>query len=110
VQLHHLVFEFIGKASSWSFSHFGRSPLFIVLILPAHNFIVQFIVTYPLVGTRPPTVDEYEKYELHHRKSLATKPGQVSGRSNITDFEEVVALDTRNFEEWNIGLNIKILM
>lgn len=46
-----------------------------------------------LVGTRPPTVDEWDKYELHHRARLATKPGltgmwQVSGRSNITDFLE----------------------
>ena len=45
-----------------------------------------------LVGTRPPTVDEWDKYELHHRARLATKPGltgmwQVSGRSNITDLE-----------------------
>lgn len=51
-----------------------------------------------LAGTRPPTVDEWDKYELHHRARLATKPGltgmwQVSGRSNITDFEEVVKLD-----------------
>ena len=43
-----------------------------------------------LVGTRPPTVDEWDKYELHHRARLATKPGltgmwQVSGRSNIND-------------------------
>lgn len=48
-----------------------------------------------LVGTRPPTLDEWEKYELHHRARLAVKPGitgmwQVSGRSDITDFEEVV--------------------
>lgn len=47
-----------------------------------------------LVGTRPPTVDEWDKYELHHRARLATKPGltgmwQVSGRSNITDLEEI---------------------
>ena len=46
-----------------------------------------------LVGTRPPTVDEWDKYELHHRARLATKPGltgmwQVSGRSNITDFKD----------------------
>ena len=45
-----------------------------------------------LVGTRPPTVDEWDKYELHHRARLATKPGltgmwQVSGRSNITDLD-----------------------
>ena len=49
-----------------------------------------------LVGTRPPTVDEYEQYELVHRKRLAVKPGitgmwQVSGRSRITDFDKVVA-------------------
>lgn len=48
-----------------------------------------------LVGTRPPTEDEWVRYELHHRSRLAIKPGitgmwQVSGRSNITDFEKVV--------------------
>ena len=67
-----------------------------------------------LVGTRPPTMDEWEKYELHHRKRLAIKPGltgmwQVSGRSEITDFEEVVELDTKYIEQWSIGLDIKIL-
>ena len=60
-----------------------------------------------LVGTRPPTVDEWDKYELHHRARLATKPGltgmwQVSGRSNITDFEEVVKLDKQYISEWTI--------
>lgn len=68
-----------------------------------------------LVGTRPPTVDEWEKYEFHHRARLATKPGitgmwQVSGRSNITDFEEVVRLDMKYINEWNFGLDIKILL
>lgn len=68
-----------------------------------------------LVGTRPPTVDEWEKYELHHRARLATKPGitgmwQVSGRSNITDFEEVVKLDMKYINEWDFGLDIKILL
>lgn len=28
-----------------------------------------------LVGTRPPTVDEWEQYELHHRSRMSTKPG-----------------------------------
>ena len=68
-----------------------------------------------LVGTRPPTVDEWEKYDLHHRARLATKPGitgmwQVSGRSNITDFEDVVKLDKKYIAEWNFGLDIKILL
>lgn len=50
-----------------------------------------------LVGTRPPTVDEWDKYELHHRARLATKPGltgmwQVSGRSNITDLTEDIRI------------------
>ncbi|MCD7739592.1 MAG: sugar transferase, partial [Lachnospiraceae bacterium] len=67
-----------------------------------------------LVGTRPPTLDEWEKYDLHHRARMATKPGitgmwQVSGRSNITDFEEVVRLDTDYIRSWSIGLDIKIL-
>lgn len=68
-----------------------------------------------LVGTRPPTVDEWEKYNLHHRARLATKPGvtgmwQVNGRSNITDFEEVVKLDTQYITEWNMGLDFRILL
>ncbi len=68
-----------------------------------------------LVGTRPPTVDEWEKYELHHRARLAIRPGltgmwQVSGRSNITDFEEVVKLDTKYINEWSMGLDLRILV
>lgn len=67
-----------------------------------------------LVGTRPPTLDEWGN-KLHHRVRLAIKPGitgmwQVSGRSNITDFEEVVELDKKYISEWSIGLDIKILL
>ena len=67
-----------------------------------------------LVGTRPPTPDEWEKYEFHHRARLACKPGitgmwQVSGRSEITDFEEVVRLDTDYINNWSIGMDLKIL-
>ena len=63
------------------------------------------------LGTRPPTVDEYEQYELGHRKRLAMKPGltgmwQVSGRSDITDFDEVVALDAKYIEQWNITMDM----
>lgn len=68
-----------------------------------------------LVGTRPPTVDEWNQYDYHHRVRMAIKPGltgmwQVSGRSNITDFEEVVRLDREYIENWNIGLDVKILL
>ena len=68
-----------------------------------------------LVGTRPPTVDEWERYELHHRARLAIKPGitgmwQVQGRSKITDFEEITRLDTEYIENWDIGLDIRILL
>ncbi len=68
-----------------------------------------------LVGTRPPTEDEWEKYKYHHRARLATKPGltglwQVSGRSTITDFEEVVKLDTEYINNWSLGLDCRILL
>lgn len=67
-----------------------------------------------LVGTRPPTVEEFEQYQLHHRARLGIKPGitgmwQVSGRSDIRDFEEVVALDTHYISQWSIGMDFKIL-
>lgn len=67
-----------------------------------------------LVGTRPPTVDEWEQYEHHHRGRMAIKPGltgmwQVSGRSDITDFEEVVRLDVEYIQKWNLALDVKIL-
>ena len=68
-----------------------------------------------LVGTRPPTLDEWEKYEPHHRARMAFRPGltglwQVSGRSNITDFEEVVKLDTEYINDWDLGLDFKIIL
>ena len=68
-----------------------------------------------LVGTRPPLISEFEAYQQHHRARMSVKPGitgmwQVSGRSEITDFEEVVRLDTKYINEWSIGLDIKILL
>ncbi len=68
-----------------------------------------------LVGTRPPLLSETALYEPHHKVRLAIKPGitgmwQVSGRSNIKDFEEVVKLDREYIESWNIGLDFKILL
>lgn len=35
-----------------------------------------------LVGTRPPTVDEWEQYELHHRSRMSTKPGITGIRAS----------------------------
>lgn len=68
-----------------------------------------------LVGTRPPTLEEVDRYSAHHYARLATKPGitglwQVSGRSNIIDFEEVVKLDTKYIREWTIGRDLRILV
>ncbi len=68
-----------------------------------------------IIGTRPPLISETNLYELHHRARLAIKPGitglwQVSGRSDITDFEEVVKLDKEYIENWNIEMDIKILL
>lgn len=67
-----------------------------------------------LVGTRPPTVDEFKQYEAHQKRRLSAKPGitglwQVSGRNNIKDFEDVVKLDVQYIDNWSIGLDIKIL-
>lgn len=68
-----------------------------------------------IVGTRPPLISETELYDLHHFARLSIKPGitglwQVSGRSDITDFEEVVRLDTEYINNWNVGMDIKILL
>lgn len=67
-----------------------------------------------LVGTRPPTKNEYEQYDLHHKIRLSAKPGltgmwQTSGRSEITDFEEVVRLDRYYIENWSLWLDIKLI-
>ena len=68
-----------------------------------------------LVGTRPPTKNEYEQYDIHHKIRLSAKPGltgmwQTSGRSEITDFEEVVRLDTEYIENWSLWLDIKLIL
>lgn len=68
-----------------------------------------------LVGTRPPTVDEFKEYEAPHKRRLSMKPGltgmwQVSGRSNIEDFEEVVKLDCYYIDNWSLQLDAKILL
>lgn len=95
-------------------------------IIPIGHFIRKFSIDelpqffnvlkgeMSLVGTRPPTVDEFVQYSLHHRGRLSSKPGitglwQVSGRSDITDFEDVVELDTTYIANWSISEDIRIL-
>lgn len=68
-----------------------------------------------LVGTRPPTLDEVEKYEPQHLKRISAKPGitglwQVSGRNVITDFNEIVKLDCKYLDDWRFFDDIKILL
>ena len=67
-----------------------------------------------LVGTRPPTVDEYNQYDSHHKRRLSMKPGitglwQVSGRSKIQNFEDVVSLDVQYIDHWSLWGDIKLL-
>lgn len=68
-----------------------------------------------LVGTRPPTIDEFEKYSVYYRRRLSITPGltgmwQVSGRSDIDDFDEVVKLDIEYIENWTLLLDFKIML
>ena len=67
-----------------------------------------------LVGTRPPTEAEFEQYNSHYRRRISMTPGltglwQISGRSEIVDFDEVVRLDLEYIDNWTLGLDIKIL-
>lgn len=78
------------------------------------QFLNVFKGDMSLVGTRPPTLGEVEEYKLYHRRRLSIKPGltgmwQVSGRNEITDFEDIYALDISYIDNWSIALDIKIL-
>lgn len=68
-----------------------------------------------LVGTRPPTIDEYEQYNAYYRRRLSVTPGltgmwQVSGRSDIKDFNEVVKLDLLYIDNWSLRQDILIIL
>lgn len=67
-----------------------------------------------LVGTRPPTEDEFSKYTPYYRRRLCMTPGltglwQVSGRSNVDNFDDVVKYDLHYIDYWSLSLDIKIL-
>jgi exopolysaccharide biosynthesis polyprenyl glycosylphosphotransferase len=68
-----------------------------------------------LVGPRPFFESDMDDYEAHHYRRLGAKPGltglwQVSGRSSVIDFEEVVRLDRQYIEQWSIWLDLSILL
>lgn len=68
-----------------------------------------------LVGTRPPTVEEVQKYKVEQKRRLSVTPGmtglwQTSGRSEIYDFDEIVKLDLEYIDKWSIGLDVKLLV
>lgn len=67
-----------------------------------------------LVGTRPPTVDEYRQYSYYQKRRISFRPGitglwQISGRSDIKDFDEVVKLDLEYIDNWSLLLDFKII-
>ncbi len=68
-----------------------------------------------MIGTRPPTAEEFEQYNLHYRRRLSITPGltgmwQVSGRSDIKDFDKVVELDLEYIDNWSLTLDMKIFI
>ena len=68
-----------------------------------------------LVGTRPPTEDEFNEYNQYYRRRISMTPGltglwQVSGRSDIEDFDEVVQLDLRYIDHWSLTLDVRIIL
>jgi lipopolysaccharide/colanic/teichoic acid biosynthesis glycosyltransferase len=68
-----------------------------------------------LVGPRPPLPEEVAEYQVHHYARFDVKPGltgpwQVSGRNLITDFEQVILLETRYIKEWSVWLDFAILL
>ena len=68
-----------------------------------------------LVGTRPPTEDEFEQYSMYYRRRLSIRPGltgmwQVNGRSEVTNFDDVVKYDLEYIDNWSLGLDIKLIL
>lgn len=79
------------------------------------QFLNVFMGDMSLVGTRPPTLDEFNQYNLNQKSRLSFRPGitglwQVSGRNDITDFDEIVALDMDYIRNWSCFLDAKIIL
>ncbi|MBE5935400.1 MAG: sugar transferase [Lachnospiraceae bacterium] len=78
------------------------------------QFFNVFIGDMSLVGTRPPTEEEVSKYSSHHWRRISIKPGitgmwQISGRSAITNFDQIVDLDTKYIDEWSVAMDFKVM-
>ncbi|WP_072621851.1 anti-sigma factor antagonist [Spirulina major] len=68
-----------------------------------------------LVGTRPPTPEEVEAYQIPEWQRLDVKPGmtgewQVNGRSSIRNFEDVIKLDLRYQSQWSLWYDVKLII
>ncbi|MGD1701612.1 anti-sigma factor antagonist [Dapis sp. BLCC M229] len=68
-----------------------------------------------LVGTRPPTPDEVERYEVPQWQRLDVKPGmtgewQVNGRSQVKNFEDIIRLDLKYQKNWSLMYDIKLII
>lgn len=68
-----------------------------------------------LVGPRPPLFTEYERFTEYQKQKLAVKPGitclwQISGRNQVSDFDEWVRLDLEYIRRWSIWLDLQILL
>ena len=67
-----------------------------------------------LVGTRPPTIDEVDKYDTHHLQRLNVKPGitgewQVNGRSTVKNFEDIVNMDLHYQNKWSLWYDFSLI-
>lgn len=68
-----------------------------------------------LVGTRPPTPDEIDQYDIPEWRRLDVKPGitgewQVHGRSSIKSFEDIIRLDLRYQRNWSLWYDIQLML
>jgi anti-anti-sigma factor len=68
-----------------------------------------------LVGTRPPTPNEVDSYDVPEWQRLDVKPGmtgewQVHGRSQIENFEDVIKLDLRYQKHWSLQYDLKLIL
>lgn len=68
-----------------------------------------------LVGTLPPTEDEFIQYEGRHKKRLSLKPGLtgiwlVSGRSDVNGFEDTIKMDIEYIDQWSMLLDVKLIL